>query len=361
MRTKPRYFIIGLFVITAGALILAAIVVFGSGLFVQKKLYFETYFDGSVSGLTLGSPVELRGVRIGQVEKIAFVSDEYELALRPSEAPRYEQYVMVLCSVLRENLPDASDEQIMARLKEMVARGLRVRLSPNLLTGQAYLLADYVDPQRFRVLEIGWEPRNTYVSSAPGEFETLKDSVDKVLLRLHELDIDKLVVAIENVLTSLNRAIADAEIAKISKDAQDLLIEAQTQVRELDTNKISLAAQQAFASADQAVTGADVPALSRELRSLIAEVRRTNENLQKLVASPEPGSGPSSLPETVARLNKTLGRIDKLISTERPQIQTILANFKEISDNAKELSENLKRHPAGLWRIQPPPQSEALK
>jgi phospholipid/cholesterol/gamma-HCH transport system substrate-binding protein/paraquat-inducible protein B len=157
MRTKPRYFIIGLFVIVAGALLLGAIVVFGSGLFMQKKLYFETYFDYSVSGLTVGSPVELRGVRIGQVEKIAFISDEYELAAENSEATGYENYVMVLCSVLRDNLPNASDEQRMARLKDMVARGLRVRLSSNLLTGQAYLQADYLDPQRFRVL--GTYPR----------------------------------------------------------------------------------------------------------------------------------------------------------------------------------------------------------
>ncbi len=361
MRTKPCYFIIGLFVIVAGALILAAIVVFGSGLFMQKKLYFETYFDGSVSGLTVGSPVELRGVRIGKVEKIVFVRDEYKLAVQPSETPRYEHYVMVLCSVLRENLPEASDEQRMARLKDMVGRGLRVRLSSNLLTGQAYLQADYLDPLRFKVLEIGWEPENLYVSSAPGEFETLKDSVDKVLFRLQELDIDKLVVAVENVLTSLDRAIADARIPEISKEARDLLAEARTQVRELDTSKISLAAQQVFASADRAVADANVPGLSRELKSLIAEVRQTNKNLQKLVASPEPGSGPSSLPEMVARLNKTLAKIDKLISTERPQIEVILANFKEISDNVRELTENLKRHPSELLRSKPPSQSEVLE
>ncbi len=96
MGKKPSYFKIGLFVILSGALILAAAVVFGSGLFGQEKLYFETYFDESVTGLTVGSPVELRGVRIGQVEKIAFISDEYKLAVGNSGTSRYEHYVMVL-------------------------------------------------------------------------------------------------------------------------------------------------------------------------------------------------------------------------------------------------------------------------
>ena len=361
MSMKPSYFKIGLFVIAAGALILAAVVVFGSGLFAQEKTYFETYFDESVSGLTVGSPVELRGVRIGQVEKIVFIRDEYKLEVQTSESPKYKHYVMVLCSVLRENLPDISDEHRLARLEAMVTRGLRVRLSSNLLTGQAYLQADYLDPDRFKVLDIGWKPRHLYVSSAPGEFTTLKKSVDKVLLRLQELDIDKLVAAVENVLASLETAIADARIGDISRDVRDLLADASRQVNDLDTRKISLAAQQTLASADKAVADANVPALSRDIRNLIAEVRRTNANLHKLLASPKPISGPSNLPEMVARLNKTLGRIDKLISTERPQIEIILANFKEISENMKDLTGSLKRRPSDLILSKPPLQSEVFK
>lgn len=361
MSMKPGYFKIGLFVITAGALILIAVAVFGSGLFAQEKIYFETYFDESVSGLAVGSCVELRGVRIGEVEKIAFIRDEYKLSAETSEGPKYEHYVMVLCSVLCENLPDFSNEHRLARLEAMVSRGLRVRLSSNLLTGQAYLQADYLDPERFKVLDIGWKPRHLYVSSAPGELTTLKESVDKVLLRLQELDIDKLVATVESVLLSLETAIADARIGDISKDVRNLLADARKQVNDLDTKKISLAAQQTFASADQAVADANIPELSRDLQDLIAEVRQTNGNLQKLLVSPEPISTPSNLPETVARLNRTLGRIDKLISTERPQIEVILANFKEVSDNMKDLTESLKRNPSDLLLGRPPSQSEALK
>lgn len=361
MSTKPSYFKIGLFVIVAGALILAAVVVFGSGLFAQDKVYFETYFNESVSGLRVGSPVELRGVRIGQVEKIAFIRDEYVLSMQPSDVPKYEHYVMVLCSVLREKLPDISDEHRLATLKVRAARGLRVRLSSNLLTGQAYLQADYLDPDRFKVLEIGWEPRQLYVSSAPSEFTTLKGSVDKVLFRLQELDIDKLVAAVEDVLASLETAIADARIGDISKNALNLLADATRQVNDLDTKKISMAVQQTLASVDKAVADANVPALSRDVQELVAEVRQTNGNLQRLLASPKPISGPSNLPEVVARLNKTLGRIDKLIATERPQIEMILANFKDISENMKDLTESLKRHPSDLLFSKPPSQSEALK
>jgi len=358
---KPSYFKIGLFVILASLLILGAIVVFGSGLFMQEKIYFETYFDESVSGLGVGSPVELRGVRIGQVEKVAFVRDEYEVSDESSDVSKYESYVVVLCSVPRENLPAFSYEKRVARLFQMVTRGLRVQLASNLLTGQAYLQGSFVDPNRYPVLEIGWKPKHIYIPSAPSTFTTLKDSVDEVLYKLQEIEIEKLVSSVESILSSLDKAITEARIGDIGKEARELLVQARTKVEKLDTDKISVAAQQALTSVDHAIADANVPVLSHELQNLIVEVRQTNKNLQKLLASPEPVSGPSNLPQMIARLNKTLVRIDKLISTERLQIEMILANFKEISDNLKTLTNNLKQHPSDLLFSKPPSQSEAIK
>jgi len=361
MGTKPSYFKIGLFVILSGALIMAAVVVFGSGLLVQEKLFFETYFDESVTGLTVGSPVELRGVRIGQVDKITFSRDEYQLSDPNSENSTYEHYVMVLCSVNRENLPDVSKGQMSARLRDMVDRGLRVRLSSNLLTGQAYLQADYLDPNRFEMLETSWKPRHLYVPSAPGELTTLKESVDKVLFRLQELDIDKLVAAVEAVLTSIDSAIADANVGEISRDMRVLLAEARTQVNNLDTKKISLAAQDTIASVDKAVEDVNTPAISREIQSLLTEVRRTNEHLQRLLVSPQATSQSANLAEVISRLNRTLGRLDRLVSTESPQVELILANFEKISENIKELTESLKQHPSDLFFSQPPLPPEVSK
>ena len=76
MGTKPNYFKIGIFVIVAVILILAAVAIWGSGLFAEEKVYFETYFDESISGLSVGAPVEIRGVQIGRVERITFARNE---------------------------------------------------------------------------------------------------------------------------------------------------------------------------------------------------------------------------------------------------------------------------------------------
>jgi hypothetical protein len=118
---------------------------------------------------------------------------------------------------------------------------------------------------------------------------------------------------------------------------------------------------QLLASLDRAVADANVPALSSEVQNFVAEIRATNDHLRKLLAAPAELSGQTSLPETVARLNKALARIDTLVATGRPELEIVLANFREISDNLRDLTAMLKEHPSDLLFSKPPAKSEALK
>lgn len=315
MGMKPNYFKIGIFVIVAVVLIVAAMIIFGAGLFAKEKIYFETYFDSSVSGLNVGAPVENRGVRMGRVERITFVSTEYELPFGSEVFFKYQHYVMVVASIDAENLPAVTPEERKANLKRLISAGLRVRLASNMLTGQAYLQADYLDPQRFPTLEVPWEPRNLYVPSAPGELSTLKQSVDRILFRLEKIDTERIGLAVEEVLASLDKQIDDANIG----------------------------------------------AVAQEMKNLFAEARGTNQHIQKLLASKKVESEMANLPEVVDQLSQTLQRIDKLVSAVAPQIERTLQDVRQISTNLKDLSEDLKRHPSELIFSRPPPKSEVLK
>jgi len=407
MSTKPHYFRIGLFVILAIAMIVAAIVVFGAGLLAQDKMYFETYFDESITGLSVGSPVEFRGVRIGQVESIGFVGNEYDLDQDSTKLSEYEPYVMVVCSAPKTIFPELAQIRTETVLQEMIQRGLRVRVMSNILTGQAYLEANYVDPNRFEVMQVGWEPRYPYVPSAPGELTTMKDSIDKILVRLQEIDVEGLASSLENVftsmdkaisdvnmgelssetaallketrakvaaietgkinqatqelLTSLNTAVADANLPQLSRQANDLLAVTQQKIAALDTKGLNEEAERLLVSLDRAVADANIPELSQDVQHFVADIRATNEHLRKLLTGSEEMSSQTNLAETVARLNQALQRIDKLVATERPEIEIIVANFREISDNLRDLTSALKERPSELLFSKPPRKSEALK
>jgi phospholipid/cholesterol/gamma-HCH transport system substrate-binding protein/paraquat-inducible protein B len=209
MSEKANYFKIGLFIIISVTLIVVAVVIWGAGLFMKDKIYFETYFNSSVSGLVQGARVEFSGVKIGQVENIEFVSVVYDISTDPLEVSRYERYIRVLCSMEREKTKeragDLTDEQREARLRIMEKQGLRLRLVSNILTGQAFLEGIFLDPKRFPVLDITWEPQYMYVPSAPGGISTMKDSVDKILVKLEEVDITGLTEEIKGFFGELRQ------------------------------------------------------------------------------------------------------------------------------------------------------------
>lgn len=339
MSNKPNYFVIGLFVIVSFILIVAAVVVFGSGVFAQEKVYFETYFDSPVSGLDIGASIENRGVKVGQVEKIVFARDVYELKRGSEEYYEYANLVIVIAAVDEENTPDVTSEERTKTFKEFIARGFRVKLASNLLTGQAYLEADFVDPKRFPVMEVPWVPKYLYLPSAPGGFATIKHSLDKILANLEKIDTEKISDSIEELLVSLNKAVDDANIPGISRSIQTLL-----------------------ADADRTVRDVNMSAISDELVSLLDEARQTNQHLQGLLKRPpKTDSQMANVAVMIANLNRTLMRIDRLVSSESPQIDQTLENLRVISENLKDLTGSLKQHPSQLIFSQPPPQSEALK
>ena len=67
MKTKLSPAIVGLFVLGAFALGILALLSFGGvNIFTQPQRFVVT-FNETVHGLDLGSPVKLRGVRVGRV------------------------------------------------------------------------------------------------------------------------------------------------------------------------------------------------------------------------------------------------------------------------------------------------------
>ena len=348
MSTKPNYFTIGVFVIVACALIVAAVVFFGSGLFGEERIYIETYFNGSVSGLDVGAPVELRGVRMGQVEKIAFARSEYGIDVNSEDYLNYGNYVMVLASLDVERLPtERTLDERTETTKQLTGRGFRLRLASSLLTGQAYLQGDYLDPDRYPVLEVPWNPKHMYISSAPGEFTTMKQSIDAILAKLEQVDTERIGDLIAELLASANQAIDDANIPEVSSKVQTLLANTDQAIQDFAGN------------ASQAIDDANVPAIGSEARSLLAEARQTNQHLQELLKRPDKTqSQMANIAVMIANLNKTLKRIDRLIVTQGPQIEQALANLRVVSADLKELTGDLKQHPSQLIRSQPPSRSE---
>src|SRR5215467_10612181 len=70
METRANYVMVGSFVLVILAGIFVAILWLAHTQFNQQLVNYDIYFTGSVTGLSVGAPVNLNGVQIGRVTKI---------------------------------------------------------------------------------------------------------------------------------------------------------------------------------------------------------------------------------------------------------------------------------------------------
>jgi len=353
MSLKANYFKLGLFTIGAIVCGVITLVVIGSGRWFQPKTTIETYFNESVQGLDIGSKLKYRGVAIGEVTKIGFTYNRYQLDRPITERARYVLVEAQIEPRLLGGRAAAGDITSPQNAKMEIEKGLRVRLAPQGITGTSYLEIDYIDPPP-AMLAIDWTPDNTYIPSAPSTFTALISSASEIMDRLHKLDI-------EGTLNNFNT----------------LMITANRRIEAIDTRELSKRGVSVLGKAEKTLDNVDAKKLSDEGVALLTELRESNSDLKKLLSNPALQKLPDdtaaavarvrvlvedpNLPKSIASLSRTLSRIDRILGGGEADLTVTIENLRQITDNLRELTEDLKRYPANAIFGEPPPQTERVK
>ncbi|PYJ15294.1 MAG: hypothetical protein DME96_13910 [Verrucomicrobia bacterium] len=351
MMENISYFKIGLFVICAIVIGVIGVVVLGGAKFFQKKNIIETYIDESVQGLDIGSPVKFRGVPVGNVEEITLTGVEYGTR---------RGYVVVRAGISRNvfqfSLADPANPAFIAE----VQRGLRVRLAPQGLTGQAYLEADYLNPKLNPPLEIDWRPKYPYVPSAQSKITQLSDAVERILRNVEQLDIQRLIGSVESSLKTIDKLASGANLDKISTQAVALLTEVREtnlQLKQVvggsDLKDAVKDAAVAAGTARQILERADKP-----LSQLIADLPKASESINRVAQRLDAVT--ANLPETNAQFRQTLQQLNRLISGQQRDIEKTVENLRSMSESLKEAVDNSKKYPSQLLFGAPPPPSKVM-
>ena len=312
MSVKANYFKIGIFVISAAVIAIIAIIVLGVGTVFQHKVMIETYIDGSVQGLDVGSPFKFRGVKLGSVEEITFVGNEYKFERTSEEYLAYGQFILIKASF--EPSQDVTEKEQRIFLERMITKGLRVRLASQGITGAAFLEADYIDPAEFPPMEITWEPKTYYVPSVPSKITQLTESVETILEKLEEINVKGITDGLGETLSSMNKILDEVKKSNLTRQAGDLL----------------------------------------------AEVRETNKKIKPLItdASETMNSVSKELPEILAQLKRTLRRFNNLVANQEENVAVSTENVRLITGNLRDLTENAKKSPSQFIFGEPPPPSQ---
>ena len=312
MSQKPSYFRIGLFVVVALAILAGGLIVFGAGQMFRPRIYIETYVDGTVQGVDVGSPVKFRGVPIGRVSSINFTFNEYG---NPSQVDRFN-YVLIIMEIDREMFPGMFTENLTPIIEKNVAQGLRARIEPQGVTGINYIEINYVDdPSRFPPLDFAWKPHYYYIPSAPGQLTNMLDSINNIMRQVQELNIDGITNSLTELLANLNKAVTGADITKLSTDLQTLLGEFRETLKAANIGGFSEDARKVFEAARQMIDG----------------LEKSNTQLRAVLRNLEPATRISG-----------------------PQIRELVQNLTIASENFAQFSAEVKRRPSLLLWGTPP-------
>jgi ABC-type transporter Mla subunit MlaD len=343
---RANYFKLGLFVIGAIIAGVLVLVVIGTGRFLQKRVTVETYFNESVQGLDIGSKLKYRGVEVGQVTRISFTYVKYEQDKPMGDRKRY---VLVEAQIQPRLVGGkAANDIASAESTAMeVEKGLRIKLAPQGITGTSYLEVDYVDPANNPPLSIDWVPDNIYIPSAPSTVGQIVNSASEIMERLRHLDVESVVNNLNRLLTTTNDRVAALDVKSLQQRTERTLAKIESTLNDVQAKKLS----------DEAV-------------ALIADLRKSNAELQTMLASPSFKKLPESaeqaiqkvrdlagdprLASSIAHLERTLARLDRIFGGGESDLATTIENLRQISDNLRDLTEDAKRYPSGVIFGQPP-------
>ena len=171
-----------------------------------QKVPFLVYFDGSVRGLSVGAPVEFRGITVGSVTNIELQFDRATGKIRIPVSIEIEPQRII---------PDLTQEQLeqskYRSMSNLVERGLRAQLQTgNLLTGE--LFVDLVFAPDAPAAQLDTSGPVPVIPSVPATLEALQASATGILNKIAALPIEQLVQSLNQTAAGLEKIVNAPEL-----------------------------------------------------------------------------------------------------------------------------------------------------
>jgi paraquat-inducible protein B len=336
--------LIGGFVVGAVALIVAGVLVFGSGKFFQERSKYVLFFPGSLKGLSVGAPVLFQGVQVGSVTDISLEASAEDLTL---QIPVTIEIHPKKFKVVRGKRRKQSDPY--ETLSVLVERGLRAQLQQqSFVTGQLMIGLEFYPDTPVRL--VGIDTEYPEVPTIPTPLETLSKT-------LRDLPLEELVNRVMSAVKGIEKLVNSPDLTGSISSLNLALEGARKLIGNIDSQIEPLAV-----SLDKTIKdyGKLAQEVDEEVEPIGDEVEKTLAAYRKLAENVDHQVDPliSSLHATLkaARLaleqgEKTLATAEYTLSEDSTTIYELNNSLKEISAMARsirQLADYLERHPESL-------------
>lgn len=299
-QSNPK--IVGGFVLGAVALVVAAVLLLADGGFWRERPAYIMYFEGSATGLQVGSPVVFRGVKIGSVESIGLSVDEKDMNFLVPVVIRTDEYVLKNLDGKSVALSDIAENS------ELLQRGLRARLKTwSFLTGQLYIDLDFYQDR----------PLTLHGSdNGPPEIPTLPTEVEEFTNKLDKLNVEQLVEDISTISESVRDLVTSPEVSNALSSLDQTLAHLSSLTARLDKRANTVTK--------------DVHTVMDEASATLRTTRLTLEESAETLRAGR---------QTLARIDEGAQNVAELMRGDSGPMLAITRASEELANTAKALRE----------------------
>src|SRR5581483_4423323 len=309
---KANPALIGGFVV--GALLLAAVAVIavgGNALFVRQR-QAVIYFSGAVTGLSVGAPVNFRGVRVGHVTDIKLQFDSKNLAARIPVYITLDPRKVRMLGGQKLSVADVPFEKF-------IEKGLRAQLAiQSLVTGQLDVELDF-QPDTPAVF-VSEDPEANEIPAMRSDFDTFRDQLSQLPLRQLTDELRETMLAVKQLAVTANTELGAT--AASARQTTDALTRAVTQLQG-DTQRTLASVQKLSEHVDTAVT-----TLSPQLNQTLATAQKALTDADATLAHTSELTAPGA--------------------PLRADLEEALRNLAVASEALRSFSETIDRNPQAL-------------
>ena len=246
---------------------------------------FVLYFNESVRGLSVGAPVTLYGLRVGEVAEVGLHYDAAKHTFRPRVLVTFfpDQVVGRMTAKQQvtngKELTTYSKEARLSLLRQNVEeRGLRGQLKTgSYLTGELYVAFEYFPDAPKPKLDWSRDPLELPVVA--GGFANIEAKLSSILTKVDNMPLNAIGTEVKDALASLNQTLKEADKLVRNVDAQ--LVPEGTKTLE-EMRRAMSSADRVLKNTDATLFGKDSPA-PQDLRDTLQEVTRAARSVRILV------------------------------------------------------------------------------
>jgi paraquat-inducible protein B len=247
---------------------------------VSESERYILYFHESLRGLSVGAPVTMLGLPVGEVTEVNLDYVPETQGIRTRVEVMTFQYrvfrhlgktdIVTFRAMSREER-----QKIIQRLVE--EKGLRAQLrTGSLISGQMYVALDYFpDAPKARIDRTKEPPQFPVV---PGKMENIELQLKSILAKLDRVPVEEIGNDLRKTLDTLDNTLQSADRTLTRVDAETLP-EAKKTLEDL--RRAVTAAERVLSSTDNTLLGPDAPA-QQELRDALQEIARAARAIREL-------------------------------------------------------------------------------